>query len=477
MNDKAAQTVIVGAGPAGLAAARELLLAGRPVVVIEKHRHIGGLARTVVREGCRFDIGPHRFFSKSEEINRLWRDELGDDFIRVERLTRILYHGRYFHYPLKVFSTLRGLGAWGSLRALGSYFFRPRRVGVSYEDYIRSAFGNVLYETFFKSYSEKIWGIPCGRISPDFASQRIHGLSFWSAFRNALVAERRGLPSRVKSLVSSFHYPRLGSGSFYEGLAAGIKKSGGEILTGWRVESWNLSPENGRLASVTASRNGEKRTFEGRYFISTVPINELAFSFSPRCPNTVMEAARALRFRHHVSVNLTIRARRLFPDQWIYIHDPGLAAARVANYRNFSREMSEQEDIFPVTLEYFCSQDEPLWLEADDRLVETAIRELRHGIIGRDCEVTGAFVIREADAYPVYFLHYQPFLRTIREYLAGIANLQVAGRSGLYRYNNMDHSLLTGIFAARNILGQRFDVWSVNADAEYLEQVREQDSY
>jgi len=470
-------SIVVGAGPAGLSAARELSLRGRKVLVLEQRDGVGGLARTIERAGRRFDIGPHRFFTKSSEVQRIWEETLGEDFVDVERLTRILYRGRFFCYPLRILNTFAGLGPWGSLKAFASYCLRPRRSGDSYEDYISAAFGRVLYETFFRSYSEKVWGIPCSQISPDFASQRIAGLSFWGAVRNALVASRRGLPARVRTLVAAFQYPRGGSGMIYDRWADLVRSRGGTILTGREVAAWNLSPDGKRVESVDVAGPGGVEKIFGREFISTVPINELILSLEPHPPPEVSAAARALRFRDHISVNLAVRGPAPFPDQWIYLHDPALHAARAANYINFSPAMSGRPDEHTLTMEYFSFRDDRLWSSSDADLVALAERELRSQSLLASHEILDGFVVREPDAYPVYFLQYQPLLSAIRSYLGRIGNLHPAGRGGLYRYNNMDHSILTGIYAARNVLGGNHDVWSVNLEQEYLEQVREQDSY
>ena len=468
--------VVVGAGPAGLSAALELTRTGQRVVVLEQRRTVGGLARSISYHNCRFDVGPHRFYTKSRRVNLLWKDLLGDDFIEVSRLTRILYREHYFDYPLKILNTFSSLGLWLSLKAFGSYLSRPRDDGDSYEEYVTSAFGKVLFETFFKTYTEKIWGVPCSLISRDFACQRISGLSFWTAIKNAMLASRQGLPEKVRSLVAAFQYPKSGSGMMYDKMVQRIRAGGGEIWTGWSVDTWDLIGDSQNLVSVTASNQGEKKSFAGDSFISTVPINELIFSLHPIPSHPVVEAAHSLRFRDHISVNLVVEGENPFPDQWVYLHDPKLHAARVANYSNFSRRMGGQGS-YPLTVEYFCFRDDWLWAEKNEDLIDLAVRELRSQKLINDQKILDGFVVREPDAYPIYFLNYQPLLQTVRSYLNGIKNLQLAGRAGLYRYNNMDHSLLTGLYAARNIMGESHDVWQVNTGEEYLEQVREQDGY
>jgi len=262
----------------------------------------------------------------------------------------------------------------------------------------------------------------------------------------------------------------------YDKMAQQIRAGGGIILTGWSANTFNLTDDKRKLLYVTASNQDEEKNFTGGSFISTIPINELIFSLHPVPVHRVLEAARSLRFRDHISVNLVVKGRSPFPDQWVYLHDPRLHASRVANYSNFSRRMGGQGS-YPLTVEYFCFRDEWLWAEKNEDLISLAIRELRSQKLIKGQKIIDGFVVREPDAYPIYFQNYQPLLRTIRDYIDGIGNLQLAGRAGLYRYNNMDHSLLTGLYAARNFMGESHDVWQVNNGEEYLEQVREQDSY
>jgi len=459
-----AELVIVGAGPAGLACAYEALRRGLRPLVLEKEARVGGIARTEQADGCLFDLGGHRFFTKEPEIQALWDSLLGEELLVRPRLSRIYYRRRFYDYPLRLLPTLRKLGLGTSLAILGSYLaarLRPYRHPQNFEEWVINRFGRRLYETFFRSYTEKVWGLPCTEISADWAAQRIRGLSLREILRAALLGNRRG----HTSLIEEFRYPRLGPSMMWEKMAEAISAEGGQL---WLSTcAGRLEHETGRITAVWA---GEHRLDlrEGA-LVSSAPLREFVLALDPPAPDPVLQAAQSLRYRGFLAVALLVEAESLFPDNWIYIHAPEVRVGRIQNPKNWSMEMVPEPGLTCLVLEYFCWSGEELWNRADKDLLALAERELRQlGLVGNE-KVRGGRVVRVSHAYPVYDPGYQERVRVVREYLSGFLNLQVIGRAGMHRYNNMDHAMLTGLLAARNLAGESHDLWQVNLEEEYLE--------
>lgn len=458
--------VIIGAGPAGAAAALELARKGADVVIIEAADDLGGLSRTYEFNGARFDVGPHRFFSRNEEVRALWAETLGDEFADVDRLTRIFYRGKLLNYPISIGDTLAKVGAVQTAGFALSYLGARvrsalvRRPPASFEDWVVAHFGRRLFEAFFKTYTEKVWGIPCGEIGAEWAAQRIKGLSLGEAVRNAVFKPRE----RARTLVERFKYPRLGAGQMYRRMVERAREHGARVLPGTRAVG--IRHEGGRAVAVLTDAAGEVPCAA---VLTSNPITEVALGLDPAPPPAVRDAARALRFRCHLSVHLLVEGD-VFPDNWIYVHSTEVTLGRVANYATFSPAMRDPAGRTPVTVEYFQFPDDPLYRNPDDKaLIAYARAELdRMGIVQPE-QIADGFVIRSPHAYPVLDRGYGPHLETVRGHLAGLSNLQPIGRGGMFKYNNQDHSIFTGLLAARNILGAEHDVWSVNTDAEYHE--------
>ena len=465
------RVVIIGAGPAGLTAGYELSRRGYPAEILEADpRYVGGLARTVEYQGFRFDIGGHRFFSKNPEIEALWTELLGPRMRDCARLSRIYYRGRFFKYPIEPLDALLNLGPIEALRSLISYLQIQRHAPVhirSFEEWVVSAFGRHLYEIFFKTYTEKVWGIPCDQISADWAAQRIRGLSLVSVMRSLLrVPAKNG--ALIKTLVDHFRYPALGPGEMWQKTARVIEEAGGAVRMGQSVQS--IHREDGRITAVTTQSGNGTQIYRGDSFVSTMPLAELIAGLNPPAPDTVLASARALRYRDFITVALIIEEAQLFPDNWIYIHDPGVRVGRIQNFKNWSAEMVPDPRFTVLGLEYFCSEKDALWSLSDEQLIELAKNELATlGLADKSKVVDGA-VVRQPKAYPLYDHDYRENVARVREFLAIEApNLQVAGRNGMHKYDNQDHAMMTGLMAARNIMGASFDLWRVNSDAEYLE--------
>jgi protoporphyrinogen oxidase len=465
------RTVVIGAGPAGLAAAHELSLRGRGATVLEQDDQVGGIARTVVYKGYRFDIGGHRFFTKARSIQELWEEVMGDDFLVRPRLSRIHYNDHFFHYPLKPVEALIGLGPLEALRILASYV-RARAFPIederTFEEWVVNRFGRRLFEIFFQTYTEKVWGRPCNEIGAEWAAQRIKNLDLVAAVRNALLGNRSD-GDVVTTLIDRFHYPRLGPGMLWERWSERLLERGVEIRM--RTEVTGLLHEAGRVVAVEARRpDGTIDRVEGSHFISTMPVRELIRGLSPAPPSEVAEAAERLEYRDYLTVVLIVDEEELFPDNWIYIHSPDVRVGRIQNFKNWSPEMVPDASTTSLGLEYFVHEGDDLWSLSDPELIELAERETaRLGLIG-DGEVRDGTVVRVRKAYPVYDGGYREALATIRGWLSGLENLQLVGRNGQHRYNNQDHSMLTGILAARNVAGEEHDIWAVNVDEEYHEE-------
>ena len=467
--------VIIGAGPAGLTAAYELRKRGVIASVLEASTQVGGLSRTANYRGYRFDIGGHRFFSKVPLINELWQEILGEEFLLRPRLSRIYYNQYFFNYPLKPINAMVGLGLVESLLVGLSYLrarVSPNHDEKTFEKWVSSRFGYRLYRIFFKTYTEKVWGIPCSEISADWAAQRIKNLSLKEAVRNAVLGATQGMDgTAITSLIEQFHYPRFGPGMMWEQCEASLAKQGTVTLRGMKVE--RIRHRKGRVECVTArTEMGEQVDYDGEHFISTIPLRDLIQALDPLPPDAVLRAAQGLRYRDYLTVVLVVNRESLFPDNWIYIHSPDVKMGRIQNYKNWSPFMVPDPSKTSLGLEYFLWEKDGEWLWPQERLIERGIQECAQlGLIDRH-DVLDGTVVRMEKAYPVYDQTYQENVKTIRSYLETFSNLQTIGRNGLHRYNNQDHSMLTGVYAAHNITGEKRDVWSVNTENEYHEEGR-----
>jgi protoporphyrinogen oxidase len=463
------QFAVLGAGPAGLTAGYVLTRSGRPVVVFEADDQVGGLARTVVRDGYRFDLGGHRFFTKSEEVQQLWEEVLGDELLVRERLSRIYWRGRFIDYPLRLADVMRKVGTIELARSGGSYAGAVLRRGVrrrvpqTFEEWVCDRFGRRLFELFFKSYTEKVWGVPTAQISADWAAQRIRTLSFSRVVRAALLKDG----GDVRSLIEQFHYPRCGPGQMWEAMAAETVAAGGQVRLHSRVERVEL--EQGRVVAVHAA--GERVQVDS--VISSLALRDVVALADPAPPAAVRDAAAGLRYRDFLTVALVVRGGDLFPDNWIYVHDPDVRVGRIQNFRAWSPAMVPDPEMTCVGLEYFCFEGDDLWGASDATLIARATRELEAIGLAPADRVEGGHVVRVPKAYPIYDADYDARVATIRGWLEEVPNLWQVGRNGLHRYNNSDHSMLTALRAVENACaGQTHDLWAVNADEEYHEEAR-----
>jgi protoporphyrinogen oxidase len=461
-----AETVhIAGAGPAGLTAALALTRRGVPVRVWEAGDQVGGIARTVEREGYRFDLGGHRFFTKVPEVREIWEKVLGDELLTRPRRSRIYWNGRFLDYPLRGADVARKLGPVELPRVAASYAvaaMRPRGGELTFEDWVVRRFGRRLFELFFRTYTEKVWGVPTSELRAEWAAQRIRNLSLREAARDAL---RSGRGTEVTSLIREFRYPRLGPGQLWEAMAAEVRDGGGRVELGTPVDGVVVA--GGRVVAVRAG--GTEHA--ARALISSAPLAE-----APRlagAPGDVRDAAAGLRFRDFLTVALVVDGADPFPDTWVYVHDPGVRVGRIQNFRAWSPAMVPDPDRTCLGMEYFCFRGDDLWTAPDERLVALAAREAATlGLIAEDRVVRG-HVVRVPRAYPIYDARTAARVAAVRDWADGVAGLVQVGRNGLHRYNNMDHSMLTALRAVENVLdGAGHDVWAVNAEDAYHEEVR-----
>jgi len=464
---KSPRVVVIGAGPAGLTAAYELSRHGVRSTVLEADSVVGGLARTVNYKGYLFDIGGHRFFTKVALIENLWTEILGDDLITRSRSSRIYYKKRFFAYPIEPVRALLDLGLVESARCALSYLRAKagkREPEDDFETWVSNRFGKRLFEIFFKTYTEKVWGIQCRQIKSEWAAQRIKDLSVSTLVRNAFFPQSNGDKNVVKTLIQEFLYPRRGPGMMWEKTRDLVEQRGSRVLTNAPVEKIFWKP--GGVEAVLA---GGTR-YEGSHFVSSMPIRELIRRLEPAPAEGVLRAADDFHYRDFLTVALIVRRKNLFPDNWIYVHDPGVKVGRVQNYNNWSAEMVPDPETTCLGLEYFCGEGDELWSMPDAALIQLAGREISSlGLAPKD-SITDGTVVRVKKAYPVYDDTYRHGLSMVQDFLTSVPNLQLVGRNGMHRYNNQDHSMLTAVLAARNILGAQHDLWDVNADKDYHEE-------
>jgi protoporphyrinogen oxidase len=466
--------VIIGAGPAGLTAALELCRQGVPVVVFDSDGRVGGLSQTVEYRGYRFDIGGHRFYTKVAAVRELWREMLGADFIRRPRLSRIFYGGRFYDYPLRPLNALRNLGLLASIAILASYAWGklfPIRPEVSFADWVSNRFGRRLFRLFFESYTEKVWGIPCKRISAQWAAQRIKGLSLRTTVLNMLFPRRnRRAGQTIKTLIDEFEYPRLGPGMMWDAFAREITSRGGRIRLGTRVT--RVVHDGTRVMAVEAQCGGERIVQPAQHVISTMPARHLVESLEPPAPAGIVNEAGHLHYRDFITVALIVDSPDLFPDNWIYIHDPSVLVGRIQNFKNWSPDMVPDQRTTCVGLEYFCTEGDTLWARPDHELLALAKRELAAIGLADAERIMDGTVVRMPKAYPVYDDEFGPALAEVRQFVARFTNLQLVGRNGTHKYNNQDHSMVMAMLAVQNYFGEQHDLWALNADDEYQEEIR-----
>jgi len=469
--------VVIGAGPAGLTAAYQLTKAGRPALVLEADDVVGGISRTVERDGWRFDIGGHRFFTKVQPVEDLWHEILPPgDFLMRPRLSRIYYEGKFFDYPIKPLNALRNLGVGEALRCALSYLrvqVRPPADRSTLEGYIVANYGWRLYEHFFKTYNEKVWGVPASELSADWGAQRIKGMSLfkavWEPVRARVAGGRTSRSRQVTSLIEEFQYPKYGPGMMWETCRDLVDKAGGEVVLEAPVTAVERGPAGAE--AVRFEHLGEEVRVETDHVVSSMPFSALVRAMDPPPPPAVLAAADDLHYRDFLTVALVVPEGCGFPDNWIYIHSPEVKVGRIQNFGAWSPFMV-REGTTCLGLEYFVFEGDALWGADDDDLVALAAEELAAiGLVPRDRVLRG-YVVRMAKAYPVYDDTYRQAVETIRHWLAAeVPNVHPVGRNGMHKYNNQDHSMYTAMLTVDNIVtGARHDIWAVNVDEAYHEE-------
>ncbi len=472
INSKSYECCIIGAGPAGLGVAYELVKNGvKDILIIDKNKLVGGLARTDVLYGDRFDVGPHRFFTKNKEVDKIWHDTLGPAFQPITRLTRICYKNKYFNYPIKLADVLIKMGLVGSLSLIFSFLFsqiNKKNKPVTLEQWIIQKFGRKLYETFFKTYTEKVWGIPCNKIGAEWAAQRIKGLDVFEVLKNALPGVKN---KKIKTLVEEFNFPVLGAGQMYETMCEKLVSQGVKLMLESKVIRFNRQDNTVKSIDVLGV-NGEEMNISSKQFFSSIPLAHYFRMLNPAESGQILDSVEMLRYRDHITVNLLIGREKVFPDQWIYVHSPDVQIARITNYKNFSKKMVKDKNKTTLSVEYFVFMSDDLWSKTDESLSAMAINELeKMRLIKRD-EVERYWVVRQTEAYPIYYLGFQDHYESLKSRIDQFVNFYSIGRAGMHKYNNQDHSLISGVLAARNYLklpASPYALWDINVDAEYHE--------
>ena len=465
--------VVIGAGPAGISAAYELNKAGFEVKVFEKFTTVGGLARTTKFGKCLYDVGPHRFFTLNKEVENFYLEILAEDAIEVKRLTRILYNNKLFLYPLSPFGTILKIGFIGSLKIMTDYLLSVfnkkilKKTPENFEEWVILNFGKELHQKFFKSYTEKVWGIDCKNISKDWAAQRIKNLSFINAILGPIFKIFK--KKKIKTLVDQFWYPKLGAGQFYNKIRKKIE--GDNVNFFFKHDLEAIHHYDNKITSLTLKKDDGLTEINSDFYFLSCPFTEIILKMNPKPPQRIIDCCKNLRYRHHIGVKLEIHGP-IFKDNWIYIHDPKVKMARVSNYRNFSTNMSPNNNISPVTVEYFCYETDNVWNFQDSKLIELAEKELRFcGLLNEKNFIKEGFVIRSLKAYPVIEMGYEKLVEEIKNYLAQFKNMSIIGRSGMFKYNNQDHAIATGLYSVRNVISGKnlIDIWKINSEGIYQE--------
>jgi protoporphyrinogen oxidase len=464
------KVIIIGAGPAGLTAAYELVKLNSAPLVIEKADKVGGLARTEDYHGFQFDMGGHRFFTKVEAVSKTWREILGDKFLRRPRLSRIYYNRKFFDYPLKPLNALRGLGLRQSILILLSYIrwrIRPYPREDTFEQWVTNRFGRRLFRIFFKAYTEKVWGIPCSELKAEWAAQRIKDLSLRTVLVSMFVRPKK----TIKTLIDQFDYPERGPGMMWNAVKTEIEKHGGSIRL--KADVARIQRQDTRIESVLVANNGRKDVIRGTDFISSMPVTEFIKKLEPEPPAHVLQAAEKLKYRDFITVCLIVKRAELFSDNWIYVHDPEVRVGRIQNFKNWSPHMVPDPSKSSLGLEYFCTEGDSLWNLSDSEIIELGKRELDAIGLVSPADIEDGCVFRISKAYPIYDSDYREYLAIVRDFVRSLENYQTIGRNGLHRYNNQDHAMVTGMLSVRNLYGEKNDIWSVNTDQEYQEEIRD----
>ena len=467
--------VVVGAGPAGLTAAYQLVTSGDPVLVVESDTVVGGISRTVERDGWRFDIGGHRFFTKVTPVQAFWHQILPpEDFLLRPRMSRIFYGGKYYDYPIKLTNALSNLGLVEAFRCGLSFLWvrlRPPKDLSTLEGYIVSNYGWRLYRHFFKTYNEKVWGVSASEISADWGAQRIKGMSMWNAvwepIRASVAGKRRDKSKQVTSLIEEFEYPKFGPGMMWERCTEKVTAGGGDVRMGTRATAVHL--EGGKAVAVSITADGVTSRLPASHVISSMPFTELARMVDPPVPDDVRAAASDLHYRDFLTVALVIPEDRGFPDNWIYIHSPDVRVGRIQNFGSWSPYLVKDGRTC-LGMEYFVFEDDDLWSSSDDELVALATKELATIGLVDPSDVEAGYVVRMPKAYPVYDDVYRDNVDVLRHWFeANAPNIHPVGRNGMHKYNNQDHSMYTAMLTVENIHGAHHDIWAVNVEEEYHE--------
>jgi protoporphyrinogen oxidase len=469
------KAVIMGAGPAGLSCGYNVAKSGLDTILLESDSQVGGISKTIQYKGYYFDLGGHRFFTKFGEVKKLWSEVLGENFRKTPRLSRIYYKNKFFDYPLTAMNALLGVGIMNTAGILCSYIhskISPYPREETFEQWVSNRFGKKLYSIFFKTYTEKVWGIPCSSIQAEWAAQRIKGLSLTTAIKNALLKPKN---SDIKTLINEFDYPAYGPGMMYNEMKNKIEKLGGKVVLNTRVTA--VHHEDFKVKSIEITDTaGHMQVIEGTDFISSIPITELIGILKPAPDPEVLEAARGLSYRSLITIDVIVDRKDVFPDNWIYIHSPEVKLGRIQNFKNWSSPMVPDPAKTSLGLEYFCTENDDFWNMRDEELFRLAASEVEKIRICSASDIQDYTVVRVPKAYPVYTTGYKSLVAVIESYFKKFENLQPVGRYGLFKYNNMDHSILTGLYAAKNIVSGAYtlDTWSVNTDEEYQEEYTEE---